>query len=132
LVEIINAGLVDSAHDCSDGGIATTLAESTFQKNVGVKVDLKSSELPPEFVLFGEDASRVVMSCDPNELERIKQVAGKHKISLQVIGETVSDRLEIKLDGRVIVSASISELRQVYENALADALKGDPELVGAD
>jgi phosphoribosylformylglycinamidine synthase len=132
LVEIINAGLIDSAHDCSDGGIATTLAESTFQKNIGVKVDLKSSELPPEFVLFGEDASRVVMSCDPNDVERIKQIAGKHKISLQVIGETTPGQLEIKLDGRVVVSASIAEMREVYEDALADALKSDPELVGAD
>jgi phosphoribosylformylglycinamidine synthase len=132
VIEIINQGLVDSAHDCSEGGIATTLAESTFQKNVGVNIDLRSTELPAEFALFGEDASRVVMSCDPGHLDRIKQTAGKHRISLQVIGETISDRLEIELDGRVVVSASIGELREVYENALSDALKSDPELVSAD
>ena len=63
------------------------------------------------------------MSCDPNDVERIKQIAGKHGISLQVIGETISDWLEIKLDGRVVVSAAISELGEIYENALADALK---------
>src|SRR6202451_4010943 len=64
LVEMIRAGLVDSAHDCSEGGIAVTLVESAFAKGVGVKVDLSTRELPAEFVLFGEDASRVVISCD--------------------------------------------------------------------
>src|SRR5690242_8586848 len=63
LIEIIQAGLVESAHDCSDGGLAVTLAESGFAKSIGAKVKLPGSELPAEFVLFGEDPSRVVLSC---------------------------------------------------------------------
>jgi len=130
LVQMIQAGLVDSAHDCSEGGIAVTLAESAFARGVGAKVDLGAEGLPAEFVLFGEDASRVVISCDRSNLSAIKQVAVKYGISADLIGETVPEQLEIKLDGRVVVSATVGELRQVYENALETALR--TEAVAAD
>ena len=124
VIEMIGAGLIESAHDCSEGGIAVTLAESGFANRVGVKVDLASQSLPPEFVLFGEDASRIVVSCDQSQLSRIKQVAGKYGLSAEPIGETVSEQVEIKLDGRVVVSATVSELRDLYESSLAAALTG--------
>jgi phosphoribosylformylglycinamidine synthase len=129
LIEMIGAGLVDSAHDCSEGGIAATLAESAFGKGIGLRANLPSMGLPPEFVLFGEDASRVVISCDRSTLRGIQRVADKYRLSADEIGETVSDQIEIKLDGRVVVSASVSELRDSYEGALQAALRADPELV---
>jgi phosphoribosylformylglycinamidine synthase II len=129
LVEMIGAGLVDSAHDCSEGGIAVTLAESAFGKSIGLRVNLPSMGLPPEFVLFGEDASRVVISCDRSRLSGIQQVAAKYRLSADEIGETVSNQVEIQLDGRVVVSASVSELRGSFEGALQAALRADPELV---
>ena len=127
VVQLIGAGLVESAHDCSEGGIAVTLAESAFLNGVGIRVNLASQGLPPEFVLFGEDASRVVISCDQSNLSRIKQVAVKYGLSAELIGETVSEQIEIKLDGRVVVSAAVSELREVYEGALEEALRTEPE-----
>jgi phosphoribosylformylglycinamidine synthase len=129
LVEMVGAGLVDSAHDCSEGGIAVTLAESAFAKGVGFKVNLASQALPPEFVLFGEDASRVVISCDRSDLPRIQQVAVKYGLFADQIGETGSEQIEIHLDGRVIVSATVSELREAYEGALETALRSEPEAV---
>jgi phosphoribosylformylglycinamidine synthase len=129
LVEMIGAGLVDSAHDCSEGGIAVTLAESSFGKGIGLRVNLSSMGLPPEFVLFGEDASRVVISCDRSKLSGIQQIAAKYRLHADEIGETVSDLVEIKLDGRLVMSASVSELRGSFEGALQAALRADPELV---
>jgi len=129
LVEMIHAGLLDSAHDCSDGGIAVTLAESSFPASVGARLDLDSQELPPEFALFGEDASRVVISCDRAHLSGIKKVAGKYGIFCNVIGETTYESLEIRLDGRVMVSSAISVLRDSYENALPNTLSTEPVLV---
>jgi phosphoribosylformylglycinamidine synthase II len=131
LVEMIDAGLLDSAHDCSEGGIAVTLAESTFGNGVGLRVNLASLGLPPEFVLFGEDASRVVISCDRSSLQGIQQVSGKYGLSAEQIGETVSDQVEIKLDGRVVVSAALKELRDCFEGALEAALQADPDAVVA-
>jgi phosphoribosylformylglycinamidine synthase II len=125
VIEMISAGLVESAHDCSDGGIAVTLAESAFSKGIGVKADLKSQSLPLEFVLFGEDASRVVVSCDQASLPRIKQIAGKYSLSVEAVGETIPQQIEISLDGQVVVSAEVSDLREGYEGALEKSLRTD-------
>src|SRR6202453_2669801 len=132
LVELIDAGLVESAHDCSEGGVAVTLAESTFSNGVGVRANLESLGLPPEFVLFGEDASRILLSCDPADVSRIKQVAQDNGILADVLGETIPGLLEINLNGKAAVSAKVSELRAAYEGALEAALRADPQAVVAE
>ena len=129
IVEIAAAGLIDSAHDCSDGGIAIALAESSFPQGIGIKADIPGNDLPDEFLLFGEDASRILISCDQSNLSRIQQVAVKYGISSQQIGVTVPAEFEIKIDGRAVVSASISEMRESFESALTKALATDPEAV---
>jgi phosphoribosylformylglycinamidine synthase subunit PurL len=132
VIEMIQARLLDSAHDCSEGGIAVTLAESAFEKGIGATLHLSSNHLPAEFVLFGEDASRVVVSCDRANLSAIQQIAGKYAISADTIGETGSGSLEIKLDGRIVVSAPISELQNVYEGALERMLTDEPKTIATN
>jgi phosphoribosylformylglycinamidine synthase len=132
VIELVQEKLVESVHDCSDGGLAVALAEKAFAKGVGARVNLASSGLPAEFVLFGEDASRILLSCDPENVARIQHISKKHGIAAAVLGETIPERLEISLDGRIVVSAAVSELRQAYEGALEAALRTDAELVAAD
>jgi phosphoribosylformylglycinamidine synthase II len=132
IMAVIAEGLIESVHDCSDGGLAVALAEKAFPKGVGARVNAISGGLPTEYALFGEDASRVLISCDPASLSRIKEVAEKQGVSAAVIGETTSEKLEIVLDGRAVISAEVSELSEAYEKALEWALRTDPELVGAD
>jgi len=132
VIEVIQQSLVDSAHDCSEGGVAVALAEKAFAKGVGARVNLASNGLPAEFVLFGEDASRIVVSCDSENMARIKQVAEKHGIVAEVLGETIPERLEISIDCSVALSASVGELNEAFEGALESALHTDPELLVAD
>ena len=132
VITLIQQGLVDSAHDCSEGGIAVALAEGAFPKGVGARVNLPSRGLFGEFALFGEDASRIVVSCDPGKVARIKEVAAKHGVEAEVLGESIPDRLEVSLDGKRVISAEIAELSAAYEGALEAALRTDPELVAAD
>ncbi len=132
MIELIQLGLVDSAHDCSEGGLAVALAEKAFPKGVGTSVEIKSHGLPAEFVLFGEDASRIVVSCDRANVPRIQEVARKNGIVADAVGQTGSERLEILLDGEIVVSASVSELRGTYEGALESALRTDATLVVGD
>ena len=132
VVEIIQAGLVESAHDCSEGGLAVTLAESALPAQIGCRVDVASEELAPEFVLFGEDAGRVVVSCDPGQVRRIQEIGVKHGISAKQIGETIPEKFEIGLDGRLVVSANVGELCDIYEGALEKALRTEAEPVAAN
>src|SRR6266536_2481415 len=129
IVELIGARLVESAHDCSEGGLAVALAEASFEKGIGCAVEVHSNEVAPEFGLFGEDASRIVISCDQASLPRIKEVAARYGLSVDALGETVSGTIEIKVDGRVVVSARIAELKDEYEGALERALRSGPAVV---
>jgi len=131
-IELIQEELVESAHDCSDGGLAVALAEAAFPKGIGAKVDLASGGLTAEFILFGEDASRILVSCDPGVVARVQQVAEGHGVAALPIGETIPDRLEISVDSQVMVSASVSDLSEVYETALQTALQTDPEMIAAE
>jgi phosphoribosylformylglycinamidine synthase len=132
VIELIQEGLVESVHDCADGGVAVALTEKAMPKGVGARVNLASGSLFAEFALFGEDASRILISCDPGQVARIKHVAEKFGVSAEIIGETVPEKLEISLDGKVVIAAAVSDLSVAYENALESALRTDPELVGAD
>jgi phosphoribosylformylglycinamidine synthase len=132
VIELIQEGLVESVHDCADGGVAVALTEKAMPKGVGARVNLASGSLFAEFALFGEDASRILISCDPGQVARIKQGAEKFGGSAEIIGETVPEKLEISLDGKVVIAAAVSDLSVAYENALESALRTDPELVGAD
>ncbi len=127
IVEMISAGLLDSAKDCSEGGLAVALAECGFADGIGARVDLNSNGLVPEFVLFGEDASRVLISCDPQNAKRIQQLAVQYGLSAEPIGNTGPDQLEIQVDGKAAVKASVSELREAWANALERALHVDTE-----
>jgi phosphoribosylformylglycinamidine synthase len=132
VIELIGNSLVDSAHDCADGGVAVTLAEKSFPCGVGARVNLPSDSLFKEFVLFGENPSRIVISCDANNVARVKELSQKHGVTADVIGETFPGRLEIAIDGRMVVSSSLEELNEAYESALQAALQADPETLAAN
>jgi phosphoribosylformylglycinamidine synthase len=132
IIELIQQGLVDSVHDCSDGGLAVALAEKAFAKGVGARVNIRAQGLPAEFALFGEDASRIVLSCDRGHVARIQQIAQEHGIAADLLGETIPERLEISLDGQVVLSVAVSELSTAYESALESALRTEPEAVAVD
>ena len=127
LVEAIQAGLVESAHDVSEGGLAVTVAESGFRNGVGARLDLAGNGLPAECVLFGEDASRVVISCDPQQVPRIQQLAEKFGVAADLIGATIADNLEIMVDGEPVVSAPVAALREAWGAALERALHTETE-----
>jgi phosphoribosylformylglycinamidine synthase len=123
LRELIANGEIESAHDCSEGGLAVALAEAAFVTGVGAEVDLTSKGLFSEALLFGEDASRVVISCSANKIEIIQKIALKWGIRAARIGRTVPEHLKIVIDGKPAVLAPVSELRQVWDNVLTQELQ---------
>ena len=133
LRELIKDHAIESAHDCSEGGLAVALAEACFVKPkpgaaapyVGAEVDLNSNGVFTEAVLFGETASRVVISCDPKKASIIQQIAVKWGVRADRIGRTIPEKLVVSIDGKQAVSAKVSDLRQVWDTALLKALHVD-------
>jgi phosphoribosylformylglycinamidine synthase II len=132
LRQLVRERVIESAHDCSEGGLAVALAEAAFPRNVGAEIDLNSNGLFAEGLLFGETAGRVVISCDPKKTGNIQQIAVKWGVRADRIGRTVPEKFVIRIDGTQAVSANVSDLRQVWDTAMATALHTEtPErLVG--
>jgi phosphoribosylformylglycinamidine synthase subunit PurL len=125
LRELILNHDIESAHDCSEGGLAVALAESAFPAGIGAELELNSDGVPAEAVLFGEEASRAVVTCDPKRAENIKRVAVKWGLRAERLGRTIPEKLVVRIDGKTTVSAPVSELKQVWETALTRALHAE-------
>jgi len=121
LLDAIAAGLVRSAHDCSDGGLAVALAECCIMNRElerGATVDLSSwSNLPERSVLFGEAQGRVVVTTTmPDTLLR---VASDHEGSARMIGQVgpLGGPLQITTSRSRIV-APLAKLDEAYYEAI--------------
>jgi phosphoribosylformylglycinamidine synthase len=115
--EMVAAGVVDSAHDLSDGGFAVGLAEASFD-GVGAAVTLPASALRPELLLFHEGPSRILLST--NSPEEVTKLADKHGVPAVAIGATVPG--QVVIEG--YLSATVEELHQPWAKALESALNG--------
>jgi len=112
--EVVRAGLAESAHDLSDGGLGVALAESSFG-GVGASVKLETP-LVPEFALFHEGPSRILLSTA--RLPEIAAIAAKHDVPATRLGETIDGRL--KIDG--LFDCEIEELNRTWRNAFEEML----------
>ncbi|HJQ32104.1 MAG TPA: phosphoribosylformylglycinamidine synthase subunit PurL [Pyrinomonadaceae bacterium] len=121
-------GLLQSAHDCSDGGLAVALAECCFSSlgraGVGASVEL-SEEPAPAAALFGETPSRVVVSFEESQRTRLERIAAQAGAPLRIIGRTGGRRLSVKVGGREHVSQDISELEALWRGALGAKLQAE-------
>ena len=130
LLEAIRAGVVSSAHDCSDGGLAVALAECCIanpEHESGADIDLSSySALQDRAILFGESQGRVVVSSPAPE--RVLAIAAKAGVPCSQIGRVVleSDTLAIKLPKRSMRSP-LSRLRRAYHETIPKIMARTPE-----
>jgi phosphoribosylformylglycinamidine synthase len=132
-LKAIQAGLIESAHDCSDGGLSVTLAESCFSSYrrdaIGCKVDL-TGDLSAAAFLFSESPSRIVASAIRSNVNQIIALAQTQGVPAAVIGSTGGDRLVIAIDGEIIIDRPVGEVESAWRNALPRML--EVALVAAD
>jgi phosphoribosylformylglycinamidine synthase len=119
--EIVEAGLADSAHDTSDGGLAVAAAESSFGP-AGVGADLQlESGMRGEYLLFHEGPSRILISTD--RPESVEAITEKHALEAPRIGATIEGRLVIRNEGAVLVDREIARLHDCWAGALETMLR---------
>ena len=120
---LIRAGLVESAHDCSEGGLAVALAECTFDSGgIGVAVDLESIGTAPWQVnatLFGESASRIVVSVTASKLDAVLAAADEAGVPAKAIGKTGGTRITLSVDGTAVVDSAVADAEQAWAAAIA-------------
>ncbi|HEX8181425.1 MAG TPA: phosphoribosylformylglycinamidine synthase subunit PurL [Pyrinomonadaceae bacterium] len=119
-------GLLRSAHDCADGGLAVTLAESCFstlnRPALGAQVELTGA-LSVAAQLFSESPSRIVVSFDPAAHARLAELAAEHDCPCAIIGRVGGAQLRINVNDAPVVGRDISELETAWRTSLSRQLQ---------
>ncbi|UCE65333.1 MAG: phosphoribosylformylglycinamidine synthase subunit PurL [Candidatus Zixiibacteriota bacterium] len=113
MLELIKAGVVISAQDVSDGGLAVALAECCFKNGIGADVTIES-DIRPDALLFGETQSRAIFTADPNDKEKVWEIYGRFGVPVKLIGHTGGKLLKINN----LIDLPVADLRDIYENAI--------------
>ncbi|MQA93989.1 MAG: phosphoribosylformylglycinamidine synthase subunit PurL [Streptosporangiales bacterium] len=111
LADATDAGLLDAAHDLSDGGLGVALAESCLAGARGARVDLPDD---PFTLLFSESAARAVVAVRPGAEQAITDLAARHDVPARPIGLTGGPSLEVT--GHF--SVALADLREAYHTPL--------------
>jgi phosphoribosylformylglycinamidine synthase subunit PurL len=125
LVDAAAAGLLRSAQDCAEGGVAVAVAESCFDAGVGAEIALDAVELPdaPAFAdvatLFGESASRVVVSVARAAVDDLLGRARAAGLPAVEVGRTGGDRIRISVGGRLKVDQALADAERQWSTAIA-------------
>ena len=125
LLGAITSGVIHSAHDCSDGGLAVALAESAMgdaECPLGAQVDLSAwSGLPLRALLFGEAQARIVVSTP--EPDRVLAIAKQHGVPARRIGtvRAASSALEMRIGSRSF-TAPLARLAAAYHDAIPNIM----------
>lgn len=128
-LEAIESGIISSAHDCSEGGLAVTLAESCItnaSRMLGavIRLDgLKISDIRCDEILFGEAPSRIVVSLNQGNLSVLEEIAKRHAVSYCILGKVGGQRLIIQHKEKTIIDLSLRELNNAWRKAIPSRLE---------
>jgi phosphoribosylformylglycinamidine synthase len=129
------AGLLRSAHDCSDGGLAVALAECCFsslnREAFGADIDI-TGDYDVATRLFSETPSRIVISFDESALGDIEEIVAAASCPMTLLGNVGSDRLRIESDGEEVIQLDVSEMEIAWRSSLKDRLKAEVLAAGAE
>lgn len=128
LVALAGQKLLSSAHDLSDGGLATALAESGFASaggDLAAAVSLEGPE-PAELALFGERGARAIVTTPETSLARVRDIAAQWGVGVRVIGRVTRGPFEVHCNGAVVIRDSSGPLRAIWAGAIERVLLGEP------
>jgi len=111
---IIKDKLIESAHDISEGGLAITLIEKGFNKNLGFDVTVDTTALRTDAFWFGEAQSRVVVTCSRQQAESLKQKAESSNIAFTVLGVVTSGLIKVNGENW----GAITDWKDKYDTAI--------------
>jgi phosphoribosylformylglycinamidine synthase len=116
-------GLIRSAHDCAEGGVAIALAECCFDTGIGVDVDLRAvtgaaSGFDAVTSLFGESASRVVVSVAIAQASALLALASAEGVPAQPVGRVGGSRIRLAVGSRVQIDERVEDAENEWATAI--------------
>jgi len=134
-LEAAEAGLLQSAHDCSDGGIAVALAESCFsslnRSGIGAEVELSGS-LPDATLLFSESPSRIIVSFAESAREAFQEIVLRRTCPYEYLGKVGGNRLRIRTGAGTVIDSPVEQLENTWRTSLAHKLQAEAMAAGRE
>jgi len=124
LVALADFRLVRSAHDCADGGLAVALAECCFGAAMGAEASIdgvnvaRDARMNDAAVLFGESASRVLISAAADQVAEVLTRAAAARVPARVIGQTGGNLLRVAVAGRVVIDLPVDDAERAWSTAI--------------
>jgi phosphoribosylformylglycinamidine synthase len=116
-LEAVRLGLVRSAHDTAEGGLAVAISESCIAGGMGAMISL-IDEIKSVPLLFSETQSRIIISIAPESLFLFEKIAVRHRASFDVIGKVGGADLIIKKGNKQLIEVPIKKLRGEYYGSI--------------
>ncbi|WP_026478910.1 phosphoribosylformylglycinamidine synthase subunit PurL [Alkaliphilus transvaalensis] len=117
VLESIEKGLLESAHDLSEGGLAIGLAESCMDHGVGATINLET-KLRKDVALFSESQSRFIITVKASVLEEIEGNLLREKIPFTRLGEVAGKELKININSEEVINLSVNQMEDAWRGAL--------------
>ncbi len=115
-------GLIQSAHDVAEGGLAVALAECSMQKGLGVEVK-PEGELRSDVLLFGETQSRFIITVKPENLNIVKERMVESRIPNAILGFVKGEDFKIDIDGKEIINLPVKGMNKTWKEAFRLLMK---------
>jgi phosphoribosylformylglycinamidine synthase len=127
--DLIREGLVQSAHDCSEGGLAVALAECCFnpERLFGAEIALNAGDTPATTALFNESQSRIVISVTPENHDNAIAMLRERDVPFQQLGKVGGDELQIRVDEETF-RWRVAKLYDDWWNAIRRAVEQDERI----
>src|SRR5438552_149259 len=127
--DLIRESLVQSAHDCSEGGLAVALAESCFNPDrlLGADIALNAGDTPAATVLFDESQSRILISVTPENLDKAIAMLRERDVPFQQLGKVGGDELQIRINEQTF-RWRVAEIYDDWWNAIRRAVEQDESI----
>jgi phosphoribosylformylglycinamidine synthase len=153
-LRVTEAGLLRSAHDCSEGGLAVALAESCFsslnRNAIGAEISLESpvwslesktsddrstsdSQTPDSrLLLFSESPSRIIISFNESARSEIEAIAKDSGSPIRILGTVGGDNLRIKIGEQEVVNSRVAEMEAAWRSSLKLKMQAEAFAAGAE
>jgi len=118
VLNLIQSGVINAAHDLSDGGLVTALSEMVIFSGIGADLSIKEMTGTVSEVLYSEAQSGVVVTADPEKADQLEKLLSENELPFTELGRVGKDQLIID----DYIHAGADELKEIYESVIPSGM----------
>ena len=122
ILDAIQQGMLQSAHDVSEGGLAIGLAECCMEKGIGADIKMETV-LRNDVLLFSESQSRFIISCKSEDMNKLVELMELYEVPNEIIGRVKGNTLSINLNNKKVIEMRVNEMMEAWRGAFKCLMK---------